>query len=240
MKKTLLLAIFSVFMAQVFGQIGGLSASKLSAFNVDAVPTHKAEIEPSFDSYWLKDTLGKPYYKHGSSLRFTYGFNTKMEAGFITNLNFSAVQIGSKFKIFENKSLAIGLMGGMNFDFTLHSQPVSTVAGGIIGSFTFKPGFSLDANLIFDKNFPGNCLNASFVADIGYYFGIFQPIFEIAYSDTYILGKKIFEKQLSTSLGFTFEPGKNFLVVVGVPYYFTHNNETPIAGFNIAITISLN
>ncbi len=240
MKRTITILIISFITTQVWAQIGGLSASKLSAYNTSPVQTRKAEIEPSFYTYLLKDSLNRPYFDRASLLRFTYGFNDNLEAGFITDLGINLLQLGSKYKFFDNDKLSMGLMGGINFDFSQKKMPLYSLAGGLICSYNFKPGFSLDANLTLDKNFFDNSIDGSFVADIGYYFGIFQPILELSYSNNYYLKLKKFKDLFSATLGFTFEPGENYLIVVGVPYFFNHRRNTEITGVSVAITITLN
>lgn len=63
-------ALLLVILTPAKSQIGGISASKLSAFNADVVPAASIEFEPLFDisvssDYWDSDGKLRSLYSDG-------------------------------------------------------------------------------------------------------------------------------------------------------------------------------
>ncbi len=93
MKRTFILVIAILSLFSLKAQIGGLSASKLSAYNAGTVEKFKSEIEPNLGIFGTNDSLNIWTISKFTGLRFTYGAATKLETGFITDCNLDYIQM---------------------------------------------------------------------------------------------------------------------------------------------------
>ncbi len=178
-----IIAVFFLFtVGNLFGQISGISASKLSNFCTDPVPHYMLEFEPSLNVCFSKGFYNSQpefnyYLPDGDSLsvssdlffRFTYGAADNLEIGFTVPASMGNVGIGAKYKVpfsFDNNT-SFGVLAGLNFPLGTRGYRLSGnnsggklfsygIAGGVIISYFFTKDFSVDINGIAQKNFPSN------------------------------------------------------------------------------------
>ncbi len=224
----MLLALFSLK-----AQIGGLSASKLSAYNTETVNKSTAELEPNLDVFINYDSLHRESVTKFSALRFTYGQTNQLETGIYADLILNYVQMGVKYRFFEQTHNSLAFMGGLNLS-TINKLKIDQLGLGLIYTHEFTENLSLDANLTYaaTPNLKNYSLN--FLTDIGCYFGYFQPIVELGYQFSPYQGNS-----LLSALGFTLESAKTFIIVLYLPYKYNFLNKSTQIGANLAITITL-
>ncbi len=179
--RMLIIVLAAIFSSSlVRGQIGGLSASKLSNISSDVIPKNVIEFEPSISAdfskgYWNSNSNFSSYNSTDDSLitssdlffRFTYGAIKNFEIGFTVPSSVENIEIGAKYRIpFSfNRKTSFGALAGINFPLGNQGYRFSEnnnggklfsygIAGGIIISHSFTNDFSVDVNAIAQKNFP--------------------------------------------------------------------------------------
>ena len=108
MKKLASLTLVIFLSIQLFGQIGGISGSKLRSYCVDVVDHHHIEFEPAFyygqsrrnwnndsklqNSFLTSDSINR---YSGVGMRFTYGLFDKLEVGVSIPLDMKTGSFGA-------------------------------------------------------------------------------------------------------------------------------------------------
>ncbi len=263
MKKVFFLFAFSLFYVQAFGQIGGLSGSKLNAVTVDVVDNKKIEFEPGFyhfqsSGYWdnlgnskTTDDIGDSVTKaSGIWLRYTYGLWNKLEIGTTISTDLEVSSWGLRYIIYQSGKLGFALLAGINFDFgngtfnkKVHPRNLrNSVGGGLVSSYQINPNLSLDVDaqyLKHTKKFRRNPTGSFyFDADIGQYLfnKQLQLIAGIGYSNTKY---ENFNNQVLTIYpGFTVETGKSYIIVFSAPFDVYGRNAFKNHGISLALTLT--
>jgi hypothetical protein len=266
-------SVFAVIFLSGFawGQIGGVSASKLATISTDVVPYNVIEFEPSVSAdfskgYWNSGARFISFNSADDSLvtnsdlyfRFTYGAIKNLEVGFTVPSNVSRISVGVKYLLpfsFDNNT-TFGIMAGLNaplgnsgYSLTLSKKhqeySLGLAAGGII-SHAFTDVISCDVNIQAQKHFPSgtvfdyNTSDFSFGTDFGYYFvdGI-QAVLGINYYSSSFNDSELNQYSLIFNPGFTFEKGKNFIIVLNMPVMLKGKNVDDSIGFGFALTTAI-
>ncbi len=185
--KKLILVLMVLSAVNIFGQVSGISASKLSNYCTDPVPQNTFEFEPSIyinfsEGYYISSSRfnsflpGKDSLNTASDLffRFTYGAAKNLEIGFTVPSSMSNIGFGAKYKIpySFDKNTSFGALAGLNLPLGNRGYRLSGksdvselftygVAGGLIISHFFTDDFSVDINAVAQKNFP-SCTASDF------------------------------------------------------------------------------
>ncbi len=178
--KRIVVLFLLIGTVNVFGQIAGVSASKLLNVCTDPVPPKTIEFEPSVavgfsKGFYNSDSKFNSYLKNQDSLnvasnlsfRFTYGVMKNLEIGFLVPASMNDICIGAKYKFpFSfKKSTTFGALAGVNLPLGNKGYRLSEnknngelftygIAGGVIISHFFTKDFSVDFNAVTQKNFP--------------------------------------------------------------------------------------
>ena len=263
MKKLVSLILVIFLSAQLFGQIGGISGSKLRSYCVDVVDHHHIEFEPAFyygqsrrnwnndsklqNSFLTSDSINR---YSGVGMRFTYGLFDKLEVGVSIPLDMKTGSFGARYVLMQKNNIGLALIGGLNipmgegsFNRGIKTEDNTTQAG-FGGVFSYQKGesFSLDVNLEYDHFLkePTSTKSGSlyFSADAGYYLfnRQLQLIGAVGYEHSH-LTNKLNQTRLVVYPGATIE-GKNYIIVLTFPFDIYGRNVNKTTGFLLALTLT--
>ncbi len=262
-KKSVFLLAVIFASGKLYSQIGGLSGSKLISYTVDVVDDKKMEFEPAFyhfasSRYWDADGNLQNIYtipdsvRHitGMGFRFTYGMADKFEAGFSFATDLKMGFFGAKYIVFQKNKIGAALITGINvplgnqtYDKRIRLAESSTLIGvGGITTVEFNDNFSLDVNaqyMFYLTETVDNDRGKIFVsADAGYY--VFNHTLQLIGSTAFscIKNNEGSHQVFTINTGATVETGKNFIIVIGVPFDVYGKNEAKNIGFTFALTLT--
>jgi len=257
----LLLTLFSIS----YGQIGGLSASKLGSFSVGVVPSHKIELEPSFSHfrskyYWDNDYNRKSIFTttdsvrniSAMSFRFTYGLWDKLELGVSVSPDVSMSNWGVRYIVYENDKLGLAAITGMNIPLgnqtidkklRLADNLLSLGVGGVM-SYSFSENFSTDFTAQYQFRLEESAhhdKNAMFFnLDFGYYILKHQLQLATGFGYRGVQDDDGNHNVFTITPGITIETGETFIVVLYAPFDVIGKNEVVNNGFGFALTLLFN
>ncbi|NOX16761.1 MAG: transporter [Chlorobi bacterium] len=199
-RGTLVVIFIFYSMAEVYSQVGGLSASKLSTLTTTTVPNSSVEFEPSIGvgftrNMWNSDGALVPISAEDDSIfvgsnlffRFTYGVSERLEIGATVPSDVNFLSFGAKYFIPFDEKLSFGVVAGVNapignggyrvFNKSInHLEYDPALAFGVIVSYLFNKDFSLDFDTQYQYH-PGakdeislNAFDVFVNSDLGYYF----------------------------------------------------------------------
>lgn len=242
-------------------QITGISGSKISAFCTTVVGHHKIEFEPGFTvqgtkQYW--DNNGDIQSSFGSSdsleiqtssyLRFSFGFNDKLEVGMALSTDLTYNNFASRYIFHQGEQSEWALMAGLYVPFgnrTIDRNQKSdddliASAFGVVFSHFVDDKLSVDLNAQYQsyhgKRSDGHKVDYFVNADLGYFI---NPKWQIIAG----LGQQISvfdganQGKLTFYPGFSIEPGNQFLVVLNGNFDVAGKGQQRFNGFNFALTI---
>lgn len=264
MKKIFLsLIVIIVLSFNSKAQIGGISGSKISSYSAGVVGHHKIEFEPSFfhvssQKAWDNDgklqnifgSTDSTFHVTGINFRFTYGLWDKIEVGASISTDLQITNFGMRYNIYSKEKIGVSLIAGANIPFGNKivdksirlADNMASIGGGVVLSTKFSDNFSFDATIQYmafvkttTEKHKGSYY---FNADFGYYlfkhqlqlitgFGYQQSNFDTFTSST-----------LTFYPGVTVETGRNFIIVIAVPFDVYGNNATKNVGFMLALTLT--
>lgn len=155
-----------IYSMVLFGQVGGVSNSKLASLNMEVVGHHNVEFEPTVfhviakkkwdhnghlvDLYSSSDSVFK---NTGLAFRFTYGLWDKFEIGGSISTDLALTNLGAKYKFWSNDIMGFAAVVGANIplgnktiDKTIRlAENLTSLGGGIIYSLIFSENLSMDA-----------------------------------------------------------------------------------------------
>ncbi len=259
-KHIVILLLNSLLSCAVFGQIGGISASKLSSYTTIGINKHDVEFEPTFgtslsSSYWDNNgnLINSNAITQSSNImwRVSYGLSHKTEVGFSIDSDASSVSIGMKTILSGGNKIQFSGMTGINLALGNRTfdpdkpgiDDVSSYAVGIIGSWFLNERNSVDANLTFQdyfKDVTNQTGSAVFVsADYGHYIEnkSFQYLLSISYESSNI--GTLNRSGLTITPGVSIETGDNFLFVINTSHTLTGTNMDKSLGISIALTTTI-
>ena len=246
MKKILLLICFALINANIFAQVGGLSASKLNTPSAICVSANHIEFEPAFSiskntgNYLQNGDIVRNSYPFENSFgfRFTYGVIDNLEAGFSLPIDVSTVQTGIKYNFFHNPKLFLAGFGGVNFDFS-HSNALHGLDAGLITTLQHTDKISTDIQIDWHHDFHDHLIsNLLFInTDFGIYIGKIQYIAGLNYQQNFLCNTQ--SQQLYLTPGVTIEPANNFLMVLSYPFTIFGKNSVKNEYFSFALTITI-
>jgi hypothetical protein len=188
----------------------------------------------------------------GMNFRFTYGLWDRLEIGASISTDLAVSSWGLRFVIFENEKVGVAAIAGANIPFgngnidskTRFSEMMTSLGGGGVFSANFTENFSLDFNaqyMFFLKETHDHSRGTWFLnTDLGYYFfnHQLQLIAGLGYQDAVF---EDFTSQIMTVYpGVTIETGKNYIIVMSVPFDIYGMNSLKNMGFNFALTLTFN
>ena len=207
MKKILLILTVLSLNAELFAQIGGISASKLLTLCTLPVANKSLEFEPAFgfgysNKSW--DNSGEiqnsdsTIVNSGFGFRFSYGAWDNLEIGTALPVDMSGISFGLKYKLPFGEKFTTALLLGTstplgnqllnrkkkNFDNT------TAAVGGIVATYEFTENLSLDFDAQYQKfteNIEENHKNDIFLnSDLGLYInGNFQAVIGLNYQSSF-------------------------------------------------------
>ena len=251
MKKIFLFSLVLLFSITLFGQIGGISGSKLRSYCVDVVDHHHIEFEPAF------------YY--GESRR-NWNDNRELQNSFLTSdsinrfsgvgmgvsipLDMKIGSFGVRYVLAQKKNIGFALIAGVNipmgdgsFNRGLKTED-NAMQAGLGGVFSYQRGenFSLDANLEYDHFIkePTSTKTGSLYTsiDAGYYVyhHQLQLIGAVGYEHSH-LENKLNQSRFTIYPGASIE-GHDFIIVLTFPFDVYGRNVNKTAGFSLALTLT--
>jgi hypothetical protein len=265
MKKIVIFIILDIIVVNLYGQVGGLSASKLGTLCTSPVSEGTIEFEPFFG--YALSTIG--FDKKGdrkdlflssdstvkfsaSGFRFSYGLMKNLEIGVSLPVDVSEVRFGAKYKLPCEGKLTMGILAGYS---TLVGNQIyarrnsvqeitPAYVGGLILTYEFNEKFSIDFDAQFQKHTlttdQGHTHGYFLNSDAGYYL-LSQVNFIIGLNYNY----KMYEDNINSSYlltlnaGIAIERAKNFILVLNAPFDLLGKNEYQTRGFGLALTIIL-
>ena len=258
----LLIVLFLFLVSNSYGQIGGLSASKLGSFSVGVVPNKKIEFEPSFTHnrskyYWDNDNNKQLIYSTSDSIRnissmsfrFTYGLWDKLEMGVSVSPDVSMSNWGIRYIAYENEKLGIAAITGINIPLgnqtidkrlRLADNLLSFGIGGVM-SYNFSENFSTDFTAQYQFRLEESAhhdKDAMFInLDFGYYIFKHQLQFATGFAFRTVQDDDGNHNVFTINPGVTIETGKSFIIVLYAPFDVMGKNEVDNNGFGFALTL---
>lgn len=265
MRKYQILLLILLFADNLFGQIAGLSASKLGTLSADVVPAGTIEFEPFF-AYSLST---KVFDQNGSrqnlfsspdstmrfsasGFRFSYGVMKNLEWGVSVPLDVSEIRFGTKYKIPLEGKLKLAIIAGYSTILgnqiyvrrsAVHETTPSLNAGFVL-SYYFSDKFSIDFDTQFQKHTQisstGHTEGYYLNTDIGYYLlDKVNFIIGINYNYQFYEIHSRNSNILTLNTGIAIEKASNFILVLNAPFDILGRNEYQTKGFGMALTIIL-
>jgi len=257
----IIIFILSLFISIVsYGQIGGLSASKLASFSVGTVPSHKIEFEPSFShlrskTYWdnngnktnIFSTNDSVRNISAMSFRFTYGITDNLEFGVNVSPDVSMSNWGLRYVIHNGEDFGIAAITGMNIPLgnqtidkrTRLAENILSIGLGGVMTYNFNENFSADFTAQYQlhleeaQHHDKNSIFLNF--DIGYYILKHQLQFATAFAYRTVQDDFGGHNVFSITPGVTIETGETFIIVLYAPFDIIGKNEVENHGFGFAI-----
>ncbi len=256
MFRCFVLILLLLLSFSVTGQIAGIAATKVTAYNATPITKHTAEFEPTYntfwtDSFWSENQLIKSDTTNFSSIvnwRISYGLTDDIELGLQTDANVSYSNLAIKAKIYEKDVLALGVMVGVGIPLANRNtdkknkgiNDVSNYGIGVIGSYEINDKNSIDVNVQFQNYFDqldGILGPAFFVsADWGSY--SIADNLQIIFSAGYQAGKSdnIKNKLFSIYPGISIETAKNFAIAIAASQGIFGKNIEKGFGLGVSFT----
>lgn len=262
MRILLIIAIITIS-SNTFGQIGGLSASKLSSQTAAVVPNKTIEFEPGFyhsrsSQYWdansnLQNTYSSPDSVSlitGMYFRITYGLWDKIELGVSISNDLSQSDWGLRYNFLNNDKIGMAIISGVNLpwgnkliDERLRVNSNIAKAGfGFVGSIYSTENLSFDFSgqyMHFIRQTTDNDKGGYYFSfDAGYY--IFKKQYQIMAAAEYhhINNNNKAHEVLSFIPGFSIETGNRYIIVIGFPMDIYGKRETKNTAVNFALTLN--
>lgn len=260
MKRTLTTIILISLSFLVFGQVGGISASKLATLCVEPVPHKSIEFEPVFGfsatkGGWDENGKYQIYFESKDSIatnaglgfRFSYGAFKNFEIGAAMPVSTDVIYWGMKYKLpFESK-FQLGLLAGLNTPFgnSIYGKSIDesvAYAGGLVGTVNFSERFSWDFDVQFQKFiYTGTVAhNSDFFAntDFGYFLSDgFQFVLGANFGSMYFSEKTANSRFFAINPGITIESAENFILVLNSPYNIYGVSVEKSFGLGVSLTI---
>ena len=266
-KKWRLLAFSGLvlFSASVTAQVGGVSASKLTATDATLVAVRTLEAEPSYSYLFGRkafDATGKLYPISSDPdsavilkdmfFRFTYGAGSRLEIGTFITSSLSAFSFGAKYRFVEHKKFMAVALLGINFSNASNFGIRKTgffgkylgLATGLAITRNFTERLSLDVSAQYQYTFcyEGVLSNNYFLdVDAGYY--VFNGTLQLAGGFSFWYNRS--KTDTPDSYGFSFHPGvtiepaRSFLIVFYTPVDLAGKNAGRFGGFSFAFTFTV-
>ena len=241
-----------------YGQVAGLSNSKVGVLSTDGVAPGQFEFEAAFDVQKSRDfvtlagektSLNGVLLSSGMGVRMTAGFDHGIEAGLSFPVDVSSVGGGIKWKFLTNGTKSLAFIGGVELItesgfISSDSSQRGSYTGGIIFGYSNGKKMSYDADFSM-TSYTSDGLgipNRSFVYDLGIGYMVtdaLQTVIEISFSNSYFTDSE-YDNSISTlTSGYTFKINDAMLVVMGVQFDFKATNNykgnTFLAGFTFTI-----
>ena len=267
MQKVITIIIVLIISTDIYSQVFGISASKLSVINAKTAVRNQIEFEPGFGYYWANkyyDNNGKLVPLSASSdsteifkelvFRFTYGITDKFEAGMMVASDLSSISAGAKYTLFTINSFSGGILAGGTFSNESDIVAINTgiygktysLATGLAFSNEFSEKISLDVDAQYqwlrdDKVSYSRDFFAN--AELSY---IFKNKNQLIGSFSYVNNNHTHKYDghqnylLTFNVGTTIETGKSFILVFLFPITLMGKNYDRLTGFSFALTLFFN
>ena len=254
--KILLIIIISF--ADLFAQVGGLSATKLTLQSATVLSAGEFEFEPAFNvmnsKSWFGDN-GNVADISGSSVasaldfRVTAGVAEGLEIGSSISSTIEEIIFGAKYLFYDNSQTSLALTGGVVLpagnkfvaDSLLSTENAFSFSIGPVFSLNLSERNSFDITLVYTTNLESNILPDVFYGGIGWGYMLrenLQLVMEVAgYA---CVDNKICSGKLSLFPGITYDITDSFSFAFGIQHDLLGKNEENHFGYFGAFTISFN
>ncbi|MCX6170186.1 MAG: hypothetical protein NTX65_12645 [Ignavibacteriales bacterium] len=251
-----ILLISLIANTNLFGQISGISGSKLLVPRASTISLVHFEFEPSFSVFsshecyninGSTDNLSNRHVVSSLSFRITMGVLENLEFGTSFSTGLQDIFIGTKFTAVTNEYTNVALIvGGSlpagNFSDTALSSDYTakySYSAGFIVSQKINDKFSVDGIFTYSKINGSSDFNH--LLNYGLSFGLFisqnfQAVAELNGFTTY---DRIFHSnKISVTPGFTYQFSQNLLIVFGMQNDILGRNELSGTNYVTAFTMS--
>lgn len=263
--SSLMVGVFLFLSPDLFAQISGVSASKLTATDGNLVSPKTLEAEPSFSYLYGKKAFDNQGNLYSVSLdndsaviskdlffRFTYGVNKRLEIGTFITADLNSISFGAKYRFVQHKKFLAAALLGVNFSNVLNSGLRKSgffgrnigIATGVALTNNFTSRFSLDISTQYQNTFcnEGSISDDYFLdSDLGYYVfnGTLQLIGGLSFQYNHFKNGDPDAYRLSLHPGVTIETGKSFIIVFYTPIDIVGKNMGRFTGFSFAFTFTI-
>ncbi len=263
--RNLLISLLLVISTTLFGQIGGLSSSKIISLTAAVLPDKTIEYEPGFflfraSEYWDANSDLQNIYSSSDSItlvsgmyfRVTYGLWDKLEVGVSISNDLSETQWGIRYKLLQNEKIGLAIISGMNLPWG--NKPLSSklrvssnipkVGFGVVGSVysSTKLSFDFSAQYLNYIQKPDDNDRGEFILslDAGYYILNNQILLLTAANYRLVNNVAISHSVLTIAPGFSVETGRNYAIAIAFPMDVYGKNENKNMALTFALTLSFN
>lgn len=247
-----------LIVTQVYSQISGISANKLTVQSASVVGKGAIEFEPAFTVM-----NSKSYFDESGNLLKHNGINTfssmdfRITAGITDNLEFGTsipstieeVVFGAKYLVYEDTKFSFALSSGVELpagnkfvaDSLAFFENIFTAAIGPVFTYNFSESSSLDFTFVFTSALGSKDFSDVLYGGIGWGYLIRDNLQFVAELAGYAcLDKKICSGKLSLFPGITYDITENFSFALGFQHDLLGKNEENNFGYFGAFTISFN
>lgn len=227
-----ILIISLVLFSSIFGQIGGISGSKLLVPDAGSLPIGIVEFEPSLSSFSSNkvfcedgniERLGIKTITSDLALRVTAGLFENFEIGSTFSTSIEEIGIGSKYIFLNSEKFSTGMIAGFtlpagnkSFADSENVTSDSRFTFGMLNSYRFTDRITVDGIFSLTNKFQ----TEKFSPLINYGIGIgdwvtdkFQLVTEI--NGLYCSNGAFSSSKVSFNAGFTYKVSKILLFVLG-------------------------
>ncbi|HYW94303.1 MAG TPA: hypothetical protein VE870_01805 [Bacteroidales bacterium] len=266
MKKVLAISLFlAVLPLSLFGQVRGISASKIGAYNARPLPEATVEFEPQIATGWsdmMWNGAGQRVNRFpltdsverftSVDFRVTYGIVDGLEAGIFATGDYELLSFGIKKRILESRTASLAFITGYNYAagngiISIQKRGLeshSSLPMGLAGSFRIGEKAGIDADFQVEPPFPvGNDMNKTahyyFDVDAGYYpVKTLQLVtgFALTYGTRDFSGPRGY--QLIINPGVTVETGRHFIIVLAAPFCVAGKTHYCFRSLQMALTLA--
>ena len=257
-RKILLSFIFTLFYSlNSFSQIGGVSASKISAINYLPIPEKTVEFEPTinlfnsssfFDNNGNTISIDTATASSALNWRITYGVTENFEVAVGFPSNMQGGNASMKTYLFQKDILHVGAMLGFYFPWgnrtydknNLTVNDIGNYGFGLISSLEWNDKNSTDINVQVQNNFQANDqlpTNTYFInIDHGLYSKNGKVLWIMGSGYQYAKLNEQIQSKLTLYPGVALEHAENFILVLATSFDVAGKNNSKNIGFGMSLT----
>jgi len=261
--RNILILLTAIISINTFGQIGGLSSTKISSLSAGVLPNKTIEFEPGFyhsrsSQYWDANSSLQNTYSTSDSIslvtgmyfRITYGLWNKIELGVSISNDMSQSNWGIRYNFFMSKKIGLAFISGMDLPWGNKSinerlrinSNIGKAGFGLVGSIYSTENLSFDFSAQYmqflkqtaEKDKGGYYLNF----DAGYYILKKQVQIMAAAQYSHINNMGVSNEVLTFIPGFSVETGNNYAIALAFPLDIYGKRETKNTAINFALTLN--
>ncbi|MBK7632411.1 MAG: transporter [Ignavibacteriales bacterium] len=254
--RLIILFLLTPMYPDLFAQLVGVSANKLTLLSASILPEGTFEFEPAFSVMNSNHVFNESWktatqdgYNTSSSLdfRMTSGLTDKLEIGTSISSSIEEINFGAKYLIIAGDDISLALSGGTSLpagnkfiaDSSIQNENFYTASFGPVLSYNIDENNSFDIAFVYTTALGKSNFTDQIYAGLGWGYSVIenlQLVFEVAgYA---CIDNEICSSKLSLYPGVTYDITQNFSFAFGFQHDLIGKNEEDGFGYFGAFTIT--